>query len=107
MLLDAWGHDQLLPQSLRVLAGELARQHVEVAQALDSDKEGLVVRQSGLGEGRDLVAKVIFQLLDVDGVDRLAAAQVGPPFGDALLQPIPLRVCRHPLRPPGAPYQKP
>jgi hypothetical protein len=79
-------HDELLPQPVRVLAGELARKRIKAAHALDRHEERLVSGQPRLGETGDLVAQVPFQLLDIGPVDRPAAAQISTPLGDLLLE---------------------
>src|SRR5687768_17404769 len=81
-------HDELLPEPFRVLARELPRQRVEVAEALDRDQEGLVFAEIRSEERRDLLAQMVLQLLDVDWVDRLAVAQEAPPLSDLLLEPL-------------------
>ena len=43
---------------------------------------------------RDLLAQVVLQLRDVDGVDRLPAAEVAPPLVDLLLERYPVTVRR-------------
>ena len=69
-----------------MLAGELARQRVEAAHALDRDQEGLFSGQAGLGQRRQLVAQMPLELLDVGAVKGLAAAQILPPLRDLLLE---------------------
>ena len=74
--------DELLPQPLGVLAGELARDRVELAQPLDRHQEGFVGGQTRVLERGHLVPQVAFQLLHVGRVDRLPPAQVLPPPGN-------------------------
>ena len=79
-------HDQLLPEAIRVLARELPREGVELAHALHRHQERLVGGEPRVGQHRDLLAQMVLQLRDVDGVDRLPAAEVAPPLVDLLLE---------------------
>ena len=73
---------ELLPQPLGVLAGELVRDGVEVAHALDRDEEGLVVVEPGGPQVRDLFAQVVLELVHVGRGDRLAALDPAAPPPD-------------------------
>jgi len=64
-------HDELLPETVRVLARELARECVEAAQALHGHQERFIGGEPRVREGRDLLPQVVFQLRDVDRVDCL------------------------------------
>ena len=74
--------------------GELARQRVEVAQALHRDQERLVLIETGFTQRADLIAEVVFELLHIDRSDRLPAAHEGPPLPHASLQPLAHRSAR-------------
>ena len=87
--------DELLPQSLGVLVGELTRDRVEIPHALDRYQERFVVGQPGLDERRQLIAQVRFQCLDVGAVDGLAAVQERPPLRDLPLKRLPALEGRH------------
>ncbi len=69
-----------------MLARELPRERVEVAHALHRDQERLVCGEPGVCQERHLLAQVVLQLRHVDGVDRLAVAEVAPPLADLLLE---------------------
>src|SRR6266540_2352569 len=69
-----------------MLACELARERIEVAHALDRDQEGLFSGEAGPGQGRQLVAQMPLELLDVRTVKDLAATQILPPLRDLLLE---------------------
>ena len=79
---------QLFPQALRMLPGELSGESVQAAHPLHRHQEGFVRRQTGIGQRLDLISQVAFQLFDVRGENRPAAAQVGAPFGDLSLQSL-------------------
>lgn len=83
---------ELLPQPVGVLAGKLARDGVEVAQAFDGHEEGLLVIEPGRLAVGDLLAEVVLQLVDVGGGDRLAALDVPAPLLDLGLK---FRVLHH------------
>jgi hypothetical protein len=74
--------DELLPQPIRVLPRELAREGIQAAHAFDRDQERLVLRQARPGEGTHLVAQMRLQLLDVGPGDGAPPAQVGAPLAD-------------------------
>ena len=78
--------DELLPEAVRVLARELPREGVEVAHALHRHQERFIGGEPRIDQARDLLAQMVFQLRDVDGVDRLPAAEVAPPLVDLLLE---------------------
>ena len=59
---------------------KLARQRVEIAHALDRHQKRLVGGKAGGDEGCNLLAQVVFQFRNVNGVDRLAAAQITAPL---------------------------
>src|SRR3990172_5394170 len=80
------GHHELLPQAVRVLERELAREGVEAPQALYRHQERFIGGEPRSGQGRDLLAQVVFQLRDVDCMDRLPTAQVIPPLCDLLFE---------------------
>ncbi len=88
--------DELLPQPVGVLAGELAGDGVEVAEALDRDEEGLLVIEAGRVPVGDLLAQVVLELVDVGRGDRLATLHVSAPPVDLGLQ---LSVVRHHAHP--------
>ena len=69
-----------------MLARELAREGVELAHALHRHQERLVGGEPRGGQHRHLLAQMVLQLRDVDGVDRLPAAEVAPPLVDLLLE---------------------
>ena len=69
-----------------MLARELPREEVEVAHALHRNEEGLIGRQPRDLQHRHLLAEMVLELRDVDGVDRLPAAEVAPPLVDLLLE---------------------
>ena len=69
-----------------MLARELPREGVEIAHALHRHQEGFIGREPRIDETRDLLAQVVLQLRDVDGVDGLPAAEVAPPLVDLLLE---------------------
>ena len=77
---------ELLPEAVRVLARELPREGVEVAHALHRHQERFIGREPRIDETRDLLAQMVFQLRDIDRVDRLPAAEVAPPLVDLLLE---------------------
>ena len=91
-------HHQLFPQPPRVLTRELPRERVEAAHAFHRDEEGFVVRQTSLGEHRQLVAQVAFKLLHVQSMDGLPAAQVHPLLRDLLLKEFAIDGGRHAVR---------
>ena len=76
------GAEQLLPQPVAVLAGELPRDGVHVTQPFHGDQERLVLREPGRVQLGDLVAKMVLQLVHVVAVDRRGAGDVRPPLGD-------------------------
>ena len=80
--------DELLPEALRVLSGELPRQGVDGPHPLDGHQEGFVVGEPVGAERRDLLAKVIFQLRRVLARDGLALAEVGAPCLDLRLERV-------------------
>ena len=86
--------DKLLPEAIRVLARELAREGVEVAHALHRHQERFIGGEPRVDQRRDLLAQVVFQFRDVDGVDRLPAVEIAPPLVDLLLERY--RVIRSP-----------
>ena len=69
-----------------MLARELAGQRIEVAHPLDSHQERFIPVEASFGEGRELIAKMSFQLLYVGTVNSLTAAQVRPPLRDLLFE---------------------
>src|SRR5207249_5140843 len=81
-----WGHHELLPEAVRVLARELPREGVEVAHALHRHQEGFIGREPRIDETRDLLAQMILELRYVDRVDRLPTPEVAPPLVDLLLE---------------------
>ena len=89
------GHHELLPEAVRVLARELPGKGVEVAHALHRDQERLIGGEPRVDQHRDLLAQVVLQLRDVDGMDRLPASEVVPPLVDLLLERHPGAVGRH------------
>jgi hypothetical protein len=72
----------LFPESAAVLARELPRQGVDVAHPFHGDKERLVGREADRLQLGDLVAKMIFQLVDVVAVDARGICDVRPPLCD-------------------------
>ncbi len=80
------GQHQLLPQPVRVLAGELTRQRIDAAHALDGDQERFVVVEATGGEVGDLPAEVVFHLVGVGGGDGLMAENVSAPSVDLALE---------------------
>ena len=94
-----------------MLARELPRQGVEIAHALHCDEESLVGGEPGVGQHRYLLAQMVLQLRYIDGVDRLAAAEVAPPLVDLLLERYPVARTRTSSTPcgraaPGWPAEK-
>ena len=85
-----------------MLARELPREGVEVAHALHRDQERLVGGEPRVGQHRHLLAQVVLQLRDVDGVDRLPAAEVAPPLVDLLLERYRVTWSRHRQAPCGS-----
>src|SRR6266480_3530235 len=81
-----WGHHKLLPEAVRVLARELPREGVEVAHALHRHQERFIGREPRIDETRDLRAEMIFELRDIDPVDRLPTTEVAPPLVDLFLE---------------------
>ena len=77
--------DELLPQPVRVLAGELAGDGVEAPHALHGDEERLVPAGTGALEFGDLVPQVILELVDVGRGDGPVALEVGAPLPDLRL----------------------
>ena len=75
-------HEELFPESAAVLARELPGQAVDVPQPFHGDQESLIGREAGRVQLGDLVAKVIFQLIDVVAVDPRGACDIGPPLCD-------------------------
>ena len=69
-----------------MLARELPREGVEVAHALHRHQERFIGGEPRVDQDRDLLAQMVFQLRDVDGVDRLPAAEVAPPLVDLFLE---------------------
>lgn len=97
---------ELLPQQVGVLAGEFARDGVEVAQPFDRDQESLLVVEPGrLPVGHlpaqvgHLPAQVVLKFVDVGGGDRLAPLDVATPPVDLGLQ---LGMQLHHAHPPAA-----
>src|SRR5690606_6310115 len=78
--------DELLPQTIGVLARKLPGKRVQVAHAFHRDEKSLVGRESRIDETVDLLAEVVFQLGDVDRVDRLSPADVISPLVDLLFE---------------------
>ena len=83
---------ELLPETLGVLVGELARHRIQVAQALDRHEERFVVVEARLAQRVNLAAQMVLEFLDVGGTNRLPSAEVLPPLPDALFQD---RLVRH------------
>ena len=69
-----------------MLSRVLPRQDVEVAHPLHSNEERLVLRQAGLVQIGDLLAKMILELVDVAAVDAGALADVLAPLCDLRLE---------------------
>ena len=65
-----------------MLTRELPGQAVDVPQPFHGDQEPLIGRQAGRVQLGDLVAKMIFQLIDVVAVDARGACDIGPPLCD-------------------------
>ena len=82
------GQHQLLPQPFRVLPGELAGEVVEAAHPFDRDQERLVRAQAGGDELVDGAAKVVFELVGVDGLQFPAAQHVLAPLLELRLQSL-------------------
>ena len=82
------GEDELFPEAVRMLAGELPSQGVDGAKALHRHEEGLVLRQPVVPERSDLLAEVVFQLGRVLNRDGLALAEVGPPCLDLFFKRV-------------------
>ena len=59
---------------------------------LTAIEERLVGGEPRVGQHRDLLAQVVLELRDVDGVDRLPAPEVAPPLVDLLLERHPVAV---------------
>ena len=78
--------DQLLPEAVRVLTGELPREGVEAAHALHRHQERLVAGEPRINQDRYLLAQMVFQFRDINRVDRLPAAKVASPLVDLLLK---------------------
>jgi hypothetical protein len=77
---------ELLPEPVGVLAGELARDLVEVAHALDRDEERLLVVEPARGQVVDLAPQVVLHLVDVGRRDRPAPLDVAAPLVELPLQ---------------------
>jgi hypothetical protein len=69
-----------------VLERELARQCIEAAQALHRHQERFIGGEPRGCEGGDLLPQVVFQLRDIDRMDRLPTAEIAPPLFDLLLE---------------------
>jgi hypothetical protein len=69
-----------------VLPREFPREGVEFAQALHRHQERFIGREPRIDEPRDLRAQMIFELRDIDLVDRLPTTEVAPPLFDLLLE---------------------
>ena len=78
--------DELLPKPVRVLARELPRERVEAAHALHRDQERFIRGKPCVDQGCHLLAQMVFQLRDIDRVDRLPPAEVVPPLVELLFQ---------------------
>ena len=74
--------EELLPQPVAVLAGELPGNGVHVAQPLHRDQERLVLLEPGCAQLGHLVPEVVLQLVDVVAVERRGPGDVRPPLGD-------------------------
>ncbi len=66
--------------------GEFPRQGVQLTHALDRHQECLVRGQACGHQTGDEFPQVVFQFLDIHGVDGLTPAQVFPPLVDACFQ---------------------
>ena len=77
--------NELLPEPLGVFESELPRQGVEIAHAFHRHQECLVLGQTRIAQGADLVPEVVFELVDVAGTNCLSSQQVSAPLRDALL----------------------
>ncbi len=77
---------QLLPQPVRMLAGVLARDLVEAADALDRDEERLLLAQAGPDQIVDLIAQMSFEFVDIRARHRAPAAQILRPGCDLGVQ---------------------
>src|SRR5690606_26195363 len=87
------GEDELLPQPVGVLLGELSGDLVETTHSADRDEECFVGGQSNRHEIRDLFPEMIFHLVDVRGRDDTVIGDVAAPAGDPILE---VRVeCHH------------
>ena len=74
--------EQLLPQPVAVLAGELPGDGVHVAQPFHRDQERLVLLEPGCAQLGHLVPEVVLELVDVVAVERRGPGDVHPPLGD-------------------------
>ncbi len=80
------GHHELLPEAIGVLARELPREGVEVTHALHRYEKCLIGGEASVDQHRDLLAQMVLQLRDVDGLDGLPAEEVAPPLVDLFLE---------------------
>ena len=80
---------------LRVLARELSGQRVEVTHALHRHQERFVSGEPSVDQARYLLAQMVFQLGDIDGVNRLSAPQIAAPLAYLLLQRCRFTLSRH------------
>ncbi len=87
---------ELLPEPLGIFDGEFPRKGVQIAQALDAHEERFVLVQARGAQRLDPGAQVVFELLDVGGMDGLPSPEVLPPLPDALFQS---RLVRHDTTP--------
>ena len=65
---------ELLPQPITVLARELGREPVDLAESLDGDEERFVIGETRRLEVGDLLAQMPLELVGISGIDRLGLA---------------------------------
>lgn len=81
-----------------MFAGELTRECVEIAHALYSEQERLVVREARFTEHCHLLAKMALQFVNVRTMDRPPMTQVRAPLRNLFFEQRALRRSRHAVR---------
>ena len=84
---DPWRHDRAASRGApSARARTPARGRRGSPMRFTATRNASSVASPAVDQARDLLAQMVLQLRDVDGVDRLSAAEVAPPLVDLLLE---------------------